>query len=229
MPAQGPAPDYEQIVAASDRTPADQALDAGRKPLALLQFMGVRTDWRVADLGAGDGYTTELLARAVGPQGKVYAQNPAMVIEKFVKESWPARLARPINSNVVRVDQEFDAPLPSGAKNLDAVIMNLFYHDLYWLGTDRAAMNRAIFRALKPGGIYVIIDHSSKEGSGVSEVKTLHRVEEVVVRDDVLGAGFRLADSADFLRNPQDTRDQTVFEEQKRGTTDRFVLKFVKP
>lgn len=222
-----PAPDYKGIVSSPDRADEDKALDVGRKPADLLAFMDVRPGWSVAELGAGGGYTTELLARAVGPAGTVYAQNPAMVVEKFVKDAWPARLAKPINKQVVRVDREFDSPLPPQAKDLDLVVMNLFYHDTFWFGTDRKAMNDAIWKALRPGGAYVIIDHSGRKGGGVKDVKSLHRIEESVVVDDVEASGFKLADSADFLRNPNDTRDWMVFKE--RGTTDRFVLKFVKP
>lgn len=225
--AVAPAPDYAALVASADRSEDDKALDEGRKPAALLAFMDVRTGWAVADLGAGGGYTTELLARAVGPSGKVYAQNPAMVVEKFVKDAWPARLAKPINKQVIRVDREFDSPLPLEAKDLDLVVMNLFYHDTYWFGTDRKAMNDTVWKALKRGGAYVIIDHSGRRGSGVKEVKSLHRIEEQVVVDDVEASGFKLASTGDFLRNPKDTRDWMVFKD--RGTTDRFVLKFVKP
>lgn len=226
---QAPAPDYEALVAAADRSQDDVELDEGRQPAKLLAFMDVRVGWSVADLGAGSGYTTELLARAVGPTGKVYGQNPAMVVEKFVKDSWPARLAKPVNQNVVRVDREFDAPLPTEAKGLDLVIMNLFYHDTYWFGTDRKAMNENIFKALKRGGSFVVIDHSGRKGSGIKEVKTLHRIEELEVVTDVSAYGFRLEKSGEFLRNPQDTRDWMVFKGGKRGHTDRFVLKFVKP
>ncbi|MCG5053410.1 MAG: methyltransferase domain-containing protein [Myxococcales bacterium] len=226
---EGPAPDYAALVAAADRTEADRKLDEERRPVELLAFVGVRTGWRVAELGAGSGYTTELLARAVGPTGRVYAQNPAIVVDKYVKDLWPERLARPINAAVVRVDQEFDTPLPEEARKLDAVVMNLFYHDLYWFGTDRKAMNEAIFSALKPGGVFVIIDHSAARGAGTTEVKRLHRVEEAVVIEDVKAAGFTLVDEGQFLRNPDDARDWMVFTEGKRGHTDRFVLKFARP
>lgn len=227
--APAPMPDYEALVAAEDRSPEDRALDPSRRPTELLRFIGVRRGDRVAELGAGTGYTAELLARAVGPEGKVYAQNPEIVIEKFAREKWPARLAKPINRSVVRVDREFDDPLPADATGLDAVVMNLFYHDLFWFGTDRVAMNKAILRALKPGGVFVVIDHSGRPGTGTSEVKTLHRIEERVVRDELVAAGFQPAGEGDFLRNEDDTRDWMVFEEDKRGRTDRFVLKFVKP
>jgi len=228
-PSWAPAADYNALVADADRSQEDKDLDEGRRPAELLAFMDVRPGWVVADLGAGAGYTTELLARAVGPTGKVYAQNPAMAIEKFVKESWPARLAKPINKNVIRLDREFDLPFPAEAKGLDLVVMNLFYHDTFWFGTDRKSMNENIFNALRSGGAFVVIDHSGRRGTGTSEVKTLHRVEEASVVADVQGYGFKLQTTGEFLRNPSDTRDWMVFKDGKRGSTDRFVLKFIKP
>jgi predicted methyltransferase len=124
-------------VSAPDRTPDDRALDAGRKPAELLAFAGIRPGMRVAELGAGGGYTTELLARAVGPTGTVYAQNNRLILDRFAEKPWSARLTRPVMANVVRVDREFDDPLPPAASNLDAVVIILFYHDLFWMGAVR--------------------------------------------------------------------------------------------
>jgi predicted methyltransferase len=230
-PAAAPS-SYAPIVSAPDRTPDDRALDAGRKPAELLAFAGIRPGMRVAELGAGGGYTTELLARAVGPTGTVYAQNNRFILDRFAEKPWSARLTRPVMGNVVRVDREFEDPFPPDARNLDAVVIILFYHDLFWMGADRERMNRQVFEHLRPGGLYIIVDHSARPGSGSSEVQTLHRIEERVVRDEVERAGFKLARTADFLRNPADTRDwndspRTAGE--RRGTSDRFALAFVKP
>jgi predicted methyltransferase len=220
------------VVEAPDRDDADKKLDAGRHPGEMLTFFGVKPGQKVADLAAGGGYTTELLARAVGEKGVVYSQNNAFIVEKFAGEPWAARLAKPVNKNVVRVVREFDDPLPPEATDLDAVFDVLFYHDTVWLKTDRAKMNAGIFRALKPGGIYAIIDHSGRKGTGSTESDTLHRIEENVVRKEILAAGFTLPEEADFMRNPADARDWNASPSAagaKRGTTDRFVLKFVKP
>jgi predicted methyltransferase len=130
---------------------------------------------------------------------------------------------------VVRVDRELEDPFPPEATRLDAVVMNMFYHDTYWLEVNRKKMNEAVFKALRPGGVYVVIDHSAKDGAGSTMSKELHRVEEQLVRSEIEFAGFRLQESSDFLRNPQDTRDWQVFAKDRRGTTDRFALKFVKP
>jgi len=136
------------------------------------------------------------------------------------------------NAIVVRVDRTFDSPLPPDATNLDLVTMFIFYHDTVWLGADRDKMNKAIFDALKPGGAFVIVDASAKAGDGTQDAQTLHRIDEDTVKTEVAKAGFKLAAEGDFLRNPSDARDWNSSPRaagEKRGTEDRFVLKFVKP
>ena len=134
--------------------------------------------------------------------------------------------------NVRRMDRDLDSPFSPDATNLDAVLMVLFYHDTVWLKVDRAKMNKAVFDALKTGGVYGIVDHAARAGAGTSAAQTLHRIEEKTVIDEVTKAGFKLAGEADFLRNPNDKRDWNdapMAAADKRGTSDRFVLKFVKP
>jgi len=215
------------VVEASDRTEADRRLDPGRHPAELLAFFGVRPGMRVAELGAGTGYTTELLARAVRPNGTVYGQNSPFILQRFAQSPWSDRLARPPMRGVVRLDRPFDDPFPPDVRDLDQVWINLFYHDTVWMQVDRAKMNRAVFDALKRGGVYIVADHSAKPGAGVDVAKTLHRIEESLVRREVEAAGFRLAASGDFLRNPDDPREVPVFKNPVRN--DEFVLKFVKP
>lgn len=220
------------VVAATDRSPEDRALDAGRKPVELLAFLGVQKGWRIADLGAGGGYTTELLKRAVGSDGVVYGQNSKKLLEMFLEKPWSARLAKPAMKGVVRLDRDFDDPLPGDLRPLDAVTMVLFYHDTVWLGVNREAMNKAVFAALKPGGVFLIVDHSARPGDGAKVTDTFHRIEEDVVKSEVLAAGFVLDGQADFLRNNDDTRDWNDSPRaagDRRGTSDRFVLRFRKP
>jgi predicted methyltransferase len=224
--------DAAAVVAQVDRSEADRALDAGRKPTELLAFAGIALGMRVAELGAGGGYTSELLARAVGPTGKVFGHNSAFLLQRFAEAPWSERLAKPIMANVVRVDGDFDDPLPPDAVDLDVVVLNLFYHDTIWQGVDRAGMNRAILAALAPGGVFIIADHSAAAGAGTGVAATLHRIEERVVIDEVTQAGFVLERSADFLRNPADTRDWNASPRaagERRGQSDRFVLAFRKP
>ncbi|MCA9607175.1 MAG: class I SAM-dependent methyltransferase [Myxococcales bacterium] len=221
-----------EVVAAEDRSEDDRALDEGRRPAEVLTFFGIERGQRVADLFAGTGYTTELLARAVGPEGQVFAQNNAFVMDRFARGPIGERLARPALSNVVLVEREMDAPIPPDAQGLDAVIFILAYHDTIWMQTDRAAMNRAIFEALRPGGVYGIVDHSAEPGSGVRDVQSLHRIEESVVIDEITAAGFRLDARASTLREPEDARDWNASPRaaaERRGHSDRFVLRFVRP
>lgn len=220
------------VLAAADRSAEDRALDKGRNPGEMLAFLGIQPGMKVADLAAGTGYTTEILARAVGTDGVVYSQNPRFVVEKFAEEGWSARLAKPINARVVRVVREMDDPLPPEVKDLDAVVMVLFYHDTVWLGVERDRMNKAVFDALKPGGTYLVIDHSGRRDTGTTEVQTIHRIEERVVREEIERAGFVLAGEGSFLRNANDLRDWNASPTaagEKRGSSDRFVLKYKKP
>ncbi len=222
----------QAVVDASDRSATDRALDPGRHPAELLAFFGIHPGMRVAELGAGGGYTIELLARTVGPSGVVFGQNTPFILKRFAEQPWSARLATPPMRNVIRVDREFDDPLPPEARDLDAVFIVLFYHDTVWMGVDRAKMNRAVFQALRPGGVYAIVDHSARVGSGTADVQTLHRIDEQAVVDEVTAAGFDLVAEASFLRNPSDPRDwndSPSAAAARRGTSDRFVLKFVRP
>jgi predicted methyltransferase len=220
------------ILSATDRTEQDRKMDAARHPADMLAFLGVGRGMTVADLGAGGGYTTELLARAVGPTGKVYGQNDPDLLKRFLEKIWSARLTLPADKAIVRSDRPFDDPLPADAKNIDLVVNFITYHDTVWIGVDRAKMNKAVFDALKPGGSYVIVDASAKDGEGVKDAKTLHRIEESVVENEVKSTGFTLAAKGDFLRNPSDKRDWSSSPREagaRLGTEDRFVLKFTKP
>jgi predicted methyltransferase len=215
------------IIEAPDRTPEDREADARRQPEQLLQFIGVTPGERVADLGAGSGYTTELLARSVGPAGTVYAQNDKLTVDKFVREAWPARLAREANRNVVRMDREFDAPFSAAARELDLVTLLFAYHDAVAHHVDRGKLNAAVFQALKPGGRYVVADHRAAPGSGLEAASALHRIDEKIVRDEIEAAGFEFVESADFMRDSSDDASEPSF--QRGFRTDRFILKFVKP
>ena len=208
-----------QLVNSPERSAADRTNDERRHPVDMLSFIGVRPGMHVLDVSAGGGYTTELLARAVGPKGTVYAQTP--------KPS--PRLMDRLKSlkNVVLVPRKFDDPIPPEAKGLDLVTLMFNYHDFGHFGVDRASLNRAVFAALKPGGRYVIADHAGRPGTGISESNTLHRVEESLVRREVEAAGFRLAQEGTFLRNANDPRDRETPDPPQ--PKDEFVLKFVKP
>ncbi len=245
-----PADRIAAIVASPDRHPADRVNDMRRKPADMLAFIGVRPGMVALDVSAARGYTTELLARAVGPAGKVYGQNapraenrappaqpegaaapppPPVVPVNAPAPTLAERARNPATPNIVAVTRPFEDPAPPEVAHggLDLVTLMFNYHDFGHMNVDRAKANAAIFRALRPGGIYVIADHSGRSGTGISESGTLHRVEEAFVQREVEAAGFRLAGQGHFLRNPADPRDRNT--PQPAMPKDEFVLKFVKP
>jgi predicted methyltransferase len=224
--AQSAAPDYAALIAADDRSPADRETDKRRDPVKLLAFTGVRTGEKVLDMGAGGGYSTELLARAVGPGGVVYGQNAPELGERG-KAAFEARTKTPAGKPIVTLARPFDDPLPSEVHDLDLITFFFFYHDTTYMPVDRAVMNRKLFAALKPGAFLVIADHSAKEGAGATVGKSLHRIEESTVRSEVKAAGFKLVAEGDFLRHSEDTRDFSMQPPTKPA--DEFVLKFQKP
>ena len=220
-------PDYEAIVASPDRTDGDRQADTRRQPAKMLAFTGVKTGMKVLDMEASAGYSTELLARAVGPTGIVYAQDSAAVIERFVKDKFDIRARKPAMKNVVHVVRDFDDPIPPDVSGLDLITFFFAYHDITYMEVDRPTMNKKMLAALKPGGFLIIADHSARPGDGVSVAKTLHRVEESIVRQELEAAGFKLVEEGNFLRNPEDPREAAVFRPQVPN--DEFVLKYQKP
>jgi len=222
------APDIgATVVAASDRSAEDRKADARRQPAKFLDFTGVKPGMTVLDLMAGGGYTTELLARAVGKSGKVYAQDAPTAPEK-VLTMITERLKKPALANVTLASTPVDAPFPDGLHDVDLVTFVLNYHDTTFLPIDRAKMNKAVFDGLKHGGTYVIVDHAAKTGDGATVGKTLHRIEEATVISEVEAAGFKKEAEADFLRQPTDAKDAPFFKMGDQPT-DQFVLKFKKP
>jgi predicted methyltransferase len=215
------AQDYPAIIAQPDRTDADRQTDKRRDPVNLLLFTGPRTGWHVLDMGAGAGYSTELMARSVGPTGKVYAQNDKE------SEKLKARMTSPNMHNVEALVRPFDDPVPADLRNLDLVTFYFAYHDTTFMEVDRAKMDKALFVALKPGGILVIADHSARPEDGASVGKTYHRIAEATLRAEVEAVGFKLIGSSDFLRHSEDARTSVVFHNPT--PVDEFVLKFQKP
>ena len=221
------APDYAAIVAAPDRSYADRQVDQRRQPAKMLAFAGVKPGMNILDMAASAGYSTELLARTVAPSGKVYAQDSATVLERFVKDKFDTRAKAPATKNVVHVVRDYDDPIPPEVNNLDMITLFFFYHDISYLPVDRAAMNKKMFAALKPGGFLVIADHSAKAGEGTSVAKTLHRIEESTLKQEIEAAGFKLVAEGDFLHHAEDPKDIPVFKAPV--PIDEFVLKYQKP
>ena len=211
----------QRVIESSIRTDQDRRMDAQRHPADFLQFAQVRPGMQVLDVSAGAGYTSQLLALAVGPTGKVWAQRvqPGAVLAK--------RLVDHPQANLVPVTAPVEDPVPAEVPKLDLITLVLNYHDITYLPVDRAKMNRRLFDALKPGGHFVVIDHSARAGADITVGKTLHRIDEAVVLAEVRKAGFVLEAEGDFLRNPADTREQSSLG--AKIPTDKFALRFVKP
>jgi predicted methyltransferase len=224
--AQGAAPDYAKLLAAPDRSEADRKADQRRDPVPLLTFAGVRPGMKVLDMGAGGGYSTELMARAVAPNGVVYGQNPPDVGDK-AKAAFEARLKTPAMADARADYRPFDDPIPPDVHDLDLITFLFYYHDTAYMNVDRAAMDRKMFAALRPGGLLVIADHSALPGQGTSVVKTLHRIEEPTLRQEVEAAGFKVVGEGNFWRNPNDSHDFPSYKPVM--PVDNFVLKFQKP
>ena len=224
-PVRSFAQDYAAIIAAPDRTDSDRQTDQRRDPVKLLTFTGVKSGMTVLDMGAGGGYSTELMARAVGASGKVYAQD--FEASARAKERFDTRMKTPAMNNVVALDRKFDDPLPPDVSGLDLITFFFAYHDITYMPVDRTVMNQKMFAALKPGGFLVLADHSAKPGDGITVARTLHRIEESTLKSEVEAAGFKLAGEADFLRHPEDTREERIFG--SKVPVDEFVLKFQKP
>ena len=221
-----PAPDYAALLAAPDRSDADRQADKRRDPAPFLAFAGPHPGMKVLDMGAGGGYSTELLARAVTPGGIIYAQNPPDLPEK-PKAAFEARLKTPAMKDVVPEIRSFDDPVPSEVHDLDLITFLFFYHDTTYMNVDRAEMDRKLFAALKPGGFLLIADHSALPGQGTSVGKTLHRIDEGTLRKEVEAASFQLVAQGTFWRNPADTYDFPSY--RPNMPVDNFVLKFQKP
>ena len=212
---------YDGIIGNGVRTEQDRRMDAARKPAEFLAFTQVAPGMQVLDVSAGGGYTSQLLALAVGPTGRLWAQTPRP------GATLTRRLAEHPQQNIAVVERPFDDPIAADMPKLDLITIVLNYHDLTYQPIDRARMNRRLFAALKPGGRLVVIDHSAREGTGIADGQTLHRIDEAVVRRELRDAGFVLDAEGAFLRNPSDARDDS--SGSPRVPTDKFALRFVRP
>jgi predicted methyltransferase len=220
-------------VADGNRPEADTQRDANRKPGATLAFTGVKPGAQVAELLPGGGYFTRLFSKAVGPSGHVYALVPAPLAGAPADApDFAARVkaiaADPNYANVSVVVEPFSqlgVPAP-----VDLVWTSQNYHDLHnFPGLDVGIFNKMVFDDLKPGGIFLILDHAAEAGSGGRDTKTLHRIDPQTVKQEVAAAGFVFVGSSDLLHQPGDSHTLKVFDPEVRGKTDQFILKFRKP
>jgi predicted methyltransferase len=193
----------------------------------VVAFIGLKPGDRVADIVSGR--LTSSLSRAVGPAGTVYAIETAQVAKLHPELVVGITALAARATNIIVSTDPIAAPLP---KNLDAVVIRQNYHDLYdehMAPVDVTVFNQKVFAALKPGGIYVVLDHSAMQGSGISATDTLHRIDAVRVKLDVMEAGFTLEAESAILANPSDDHTKSVFDPSVRNHTDQFLLRFRKP
>jgi predicted methyltransferase len=229
-----PIPDnIAAAVADGSRPDADKQRDANRKPAESLAFAGVKPGEQVAELLPGGGYYTRIFSKAVGASGHVYALVPAPLPNAPADApDFAARVkviaADPNYSNLSVVVEPFSqlaVPAP-----VDLVWTSQNYHDLHnFPGLDVGVFNKMVFDDLKPGGIYLILDHTAEAGSGSRDTKTLHRIDPEIVKKEVLAAGFVFVGSSNLLHQPSDSHTLKVFDPSVRGKTDQFILKFRKP
>jgi len=213
------------------RSLADRERDKTSKPNAVLNFIDLQSGMKVLDLFAGSGYYSELLSYAVGPSGRVVSHTNTLY-ESSTGEEAARRFKDKRLPNVSRFIREINN-LGLEKSSFDRVVLVLVYHDIYftadyWPPVDRDDFFRLIYRSLKPGGELVVIDHSAPAGTGKSAAQTLHRIDEVFAKQDIESAGFVFGGALDVLRNPDDERTLSVFDESIRTKTDRFVFRFIK-
>jgi predicted methyltransferase len=225
--AGAPSAAISAAVADPARPAADTARDAERKPAQIVAFAGVKPGDTVVELMPGGGYFTRILSKTVGPKGHVYG----LVPEGFAKrpgalDGINALAAQYGNVTIMPVDlASFTIPAPA-----DVVWTSENYHDFHNGPTANIpGLNKAVFAALKPGGVYYIEDHAAAKGAGTTTTSTLHRIEAAATIKEVEAAGFKLDGQSDLLANPADTHDKAVFDPSIRGKTDKFALRFRKP
>ena len=221
---------YDKSVSNTARPEGDRKRDALDHPAELLRLAGIKPGMQVADLMAADGYYTEIVSRVVGTKGHVLMLNNA-AFDRWSPD-WPKRIAANRLPNVEHRTLDLNH-MDLGAGTLDAVLMIKIYHDLYWVDpkgdwpkVDVPAVLDQLARALKPGGVLLVVDHSAKAGTGNADASRLHRIEEAFAKKDIESHGFELVAHSDALRKPEDKRVLLSYEGPGLGHTDRFVLVF---
>jgi predicted methyltransferase len=221
------------VAATTARTPANVELDASRKPVELLNFLGLKEGMRVLDMFGGNLYWAEIMAPAVGPKGQVIIWNPT----QFTNAKRLAAFAEfnKTTPNVWMISSPFEAP-DLGPGRYDFMLMNLDYHDVYWQSEERKIPRmepdvwlKTLYAAMKPGGVVGIVDHVGPAGDTRAIVEKLHRIDPATVLADFKRAGFVLTGTSKLLSNPADDHSLLVFDPAIRGKTDRFIYRFKRP
>lgn len=226
-PVEVPA-NIAKAVADTTRPQADRDLDAARRPAELLTFIGVKPGQTIVDVFPGP-YFDRLFAGAVGPKGKVYMFIPTE-ITKVEKIDFPPNGSHPFGANTtVKIAPTNSFAIPDQA---DVVWIRQNYHDIYdpfMAPADVPTFDKAVFKALKRHGLFVIVDHSAPGGSGIASTNTTHRIDAARVKADMAATGFKFVRESNLLRNPADPRTKLVFDPSIRGHTDQFIYVFRKP
>jgi predicted methyltransferase len=225
-PARAQIPDYVAKAVADPGRAEDKQLDDRRKVAELVAFSEAKPGGKVLELIPGSGYFTRVFSKVVGPEGRVYAVWPNEYDESSAKVKAIAAEYGNVDL-LIQPAAKLTAPQP-----VDVVFTSQNYHDYpdKFMGpTDPALLNAAVFAALKPGGVYIIVDHAAEAGSGLRDTDTTHRIEGAAVKQQVLAAGFEYVGETGVLRNPADDHKRNVFDAAIRGHTDQFVYKFRKP
>jgi len=220
-------------VADPARPQADRDRDADRKPAECIAFAGLKPGQRIVDLIPGGGYFTRIFSGVVGPKGEVLAVAPPKRPDAPPDRPEPSAAVRAIAADAhygnvnVSVEKIAELKLP---EKVDMVWTSQNYHDVHNVpNIDVATFNKAVFDSLKPGGIYIVIDHAAEKGAGFTVTSTLHRSDPDAVKSEVMAAGFEFVGSSDAIANPADDHKTAVFEKGLHDKTDRYVLKFRKP
>ena len=225
-------PAYITVAVANPNRPdADRKRDEDRKPAESIAFTGMKPGDRVVDMIPGKGYFTKIFSGVVGPKGWVYAYFPSDLDEIYKKNN--VQMPPPADPNYPNVSF-IHAPMAQFLvpEKVDIVWTSQNYHDLHdkFFGpADVPAVNKAIFDALRPGGVYVVLDHVAEAGSGLRDTDTLHRIDPAVVKKEVEAAGFVYVGESKVLADPADDHTKKVFDSSIRGKTDQFIFKFKKP
>lgn len=221
-------------VAAPDRPESARKLDADRKPVEVLNFLGLKKGDRAVELMAGSGYYAELIGKAVGPKGAVVALEPPGFLTDKGRAAWAELRTRTPN---VLLQAQMPGDTSLAPRSLDFALMHLTYHDLYWESEqykfpriDPAVFLGKLYAAMKPGGVVGVVDHVAEAGGDTRKVAdALHRIDPEVIKADFKAAGFVLEAESDLLRMPADDHSKLVFDPTIRGKTDRVVYRFRKP
>jgi len=224
------AGDLAAALAAAARPAEDKARDADRKPAELMQFFGVKPGMTTVDIIALGGYITEVLSVAVGPNGKVYAQNPPIALQLrdgMYAKAITERLANNRLKNVVRVDADLPATAQIAPGSVDVAITAMNYHDVRNQNpANGPAFLKAVYTMLKPGGVFGVTDHVGNDGA---DNAALHRIPKHFLLEDAKAAGFVVDGESDMLAHAADDHTKVVFDPTLRGKTDQFVVRLRKP